>query len=236
MVKNSDKFIESFVKIEMYLKKYLQSPKIGFVQMIHTAAKTNPIVKRHVAELIEFSQLRNAIVHNRAGEEVAIAEPHDSICIEIEKISKSLESPILIHTLFKSSKIYITDLSMSLKDLLEAQNSNNYSVVPVYDRTIYVGLVHPRSYQKLLQHYSDASIDLSKLSVKDILKAHPDDDRVVFESSNSSVFTVLQRFITQQEKGRGLIAVLITQNGKPNEKLLGILTAADLPRMMAALE
>ncbi len=236
MVKNSDKFIESFVKIEMYLKKYLESPKVGFVQMVHTAAKTNPIVKRHVNELIEFSQLRNAIVHNRAGEEVAIAEPHDSICIDIEKIAKSLESPILIHSLFKSAKIYTTNLNTSLKDLLDAQNRNNYSVVPVYDKNIYVGLVHPRSYQKLLQHYSNTTLDMSKLSVKDILKAYPDDDRVIFESANSSVFTVLQRFITQQEKGRSLIAVLITQNGKPHEKLLGILTAADLPRMMATLE
>lgn len=236
-MRNSDKFIESFVKIEMYLKKYLNAPKVGFVQMLHSGARTNPVIKRHLADLIEYSQLRNAIVHNRAGEEIAIAEPHDSICLEIEKISNALNSPVILRSLFKSNhKIFVCDLNKSLQSLLKDQNSNNYSVVPVYDKGIYVGLVHPRSYQKLLEHYNNTSVDLSKLTVQDILKAYPDDDRVLFEAASSSIFEVLDKFVAQQEKGRSIIAILVTENGKPHEKLLGIVTSADLPRMMAALE
>lgn len=235
-MENSKRFIEDFVQIEMYLKKYLKSPQVGFTQMVHLASKTNPIIKAHVTELVEFSQLRNAIIHNRAGEDVAIAEPHDSVCDAISKIRTALTKPVSLRKIVKESKVFIGSLDSSIAEILRNQNNNNYSVVPIYDGKNYVGMVHSKSYQKLLERSLSHTLDLSKLNVRDLLSAHPDDDRIVFESIDASVTEVVERFMIQQEKGRSLIAMLITQNGKPNESLLGILTPADLPRLLVALE
>ncbi|WZU00523.1 hypothetical protein MGH68_13295 [Erysipelothrix sp. D19-032] len=41
--KNSEKFIDAFVTIEMFLKDYLGGPNVGFSQMVHMAAPKHPV-------------------------------------------------------------------------------------------------------------------------------------------------------------------------------------------------
>lgn len=236
MIANSKRFLEDFVQIEMFLKKYLDAPKVGFTQMVHMAAKTHPVIKRHVSELIEFSQLRNAIVHNRAGEDVAIAEPHDRICEDISLILKALTKPTRALSVVKNKNIFTSTPETSIEKLLKEQQANNYSVVPIYASGTYVGVIHPRSYQKMISVALETGVELKSITVKDVLKAYPDDDRIVFASATSSASDLIEDFAEKQEKGRGLIAVLITENGLKHEKLLGIITAADLPRLLSALE
>lgn len=232
---NSKRFIDGFVQVEMFLKKYLNAPKVGFVQMVHMASKTHTIIKRYSAELTEYSQLRNAIVHNRIGEDVAIAEPHASVVDTLEKIVEELNHPKLVEDLLTDKKLYTSHPNASLYETLQIQKKNHYSVVPIYHNSQFKGLINPRTYQNLLEN-SEGILDLSKIKIKDVIKNAHIDERIVFVASNTSLVDLIEKFITAQENGKGLIAVLVTKSGQVDDYLLGVFTSADLPRLLGALE
>lgn len=64
--KNSEKFLTSFNRIEKLLKSLLFKRKeAGFSKAVKILRNSNAIVKRYSDDLLEFAELRNAIVHNK---------------------------------------------------------------------------------------------------------------------------------------------------------------------------
>lgn len=61
--------------------------------MVKILRNSNSLVKRYSEDLLEFAELRNAIVHNKVELTHAIAEPHDSIVDKIETIQEELAHP-----------------------------------------------------------------------------------------------------------------------------------------------
>jgi len=70
---------------------------------------------------------------------------------------------------------------------------------------------------------------LAETPISQVLEYVEDEDNYRFVSRNKSLLEVLQLFEDYAGSGRRLEAVLITDSGKPNEKLLGIVTIYDLP-------
>ncbi|WP_159648207.1 CBS domain-containing protein [Erysipelothrix aquatica] len=234
--KNSEKFIDAFVTIEMYLKDYLGSPNVGFSQMVHMAAPKHPVIGTYKNELTEFGQLRNAIVHNRAGKNEAIAEPHDSVIETMALIIQALESPRRVRDVFSMNRVFVAEGTESFSEILKIQREQNYSAVPVYRDNRYVGLLHTRLYQMFLEQNADATLDLKQYTVNDILKYYEKDSRVIFVSGETTLYDVLKIFNRMHEKGQSMIAMIITEQGFVNEKPIGIITVADVPKILSELE
>ncbi|QIK70378.1 IMP dehydrogenase [Erysipelothrix sp. HDW6C] len=234
--KNSRQFVDGFVKIEMYLKDYLDTPNVGFAQMVHMAAKTHKVVARYINELTEFGQLRNAIVHNRAGNNEAIAEPHDSVIQSMDHILGELEKPKTFKDVLPLDGVYSTVADRLLSDVLKDQKQYNYSAVPVYEDKRYVGLLHNRLYQRLLENYAFKSLDLRTLRVSDVLEFYENDDRVLFLPETTTLYDAIATYNKLHENGKVMIAMVITTRGFVNEKPLGILTIADMPKLISELE
>src|SRR5699024_11877381 len=74
-------------------------------------------LKRYRDDLLEFAELRNAIVHNRIDTDYAIAEPHLSVVESIEAIEQEITEPKKVYPLF-SRKVIIFQESDSLRELL----------------------------------------------------------------------------------------------------------------------
>lgn len=232
--RNSDLFLESFVQIEMFLKDLLKSPNVGFVQMVNMAAKSNALVAKYQADLTEFAQLRNAIVHNRFGENEPIAEPHPHIVAMIQKMEEHLLAPKKVLDIC-SPHVYTTVPDATLHQLLSVQNNKNYSAIPVYDNSRFVGVVHTRLYQRLLEDQRSV-IDLKTLSVAMLLEYRLASDTILFVDKNTTVHDIYDHYVTTHQKGKSIIAVILTSKGYPNEEPLGILTQADFPKVLEALE
>lgn len=233
---NARRFLDDFVKLEMYLKKYLNNPKVGFVQMVHMASKTQTTIKRHASDLIEFAQLRNAIVHNRIGEDEAIAEPHDVVVELMDKIVEQVSEPKRVRGFCEGKPVYYANPHDNLAEVLLIQQKKNYSVVPVYEGQQYVGMLHYRLYQRLLERHAHKNLRLDDMVVEDVLELYESDDRVMFFAENTELDVVLDRIMLMSEKGRTVIAVIVTESGHLNDLPVGILTMADLPRIIRELE
>ncbi|WP_159520987.1 CBS domain-containing protein [Erysipelothrix urinaevulpis] len=226
---NSRRFIHAFVAIEQVLKKQLNNPPFGFSQMVQVLSTKNAIVKHHSFDLLEYAQLRNAIVHNRSGENYAIAEPHSEVVENIEKILKELTQPATLADV-TLSKVYTSHPDMKAIDLAKIQEKHNYSMVPIYDKGRYIGIVYSKLYQKA---FAMGNFDLT---VKELLAYQDKKNRVLFVSLQSPLREIVETYFDLYEKGRGIVGVIVTKNGFMNQKALAVLTPADLPKIFELLE
>ena len=76
-MKNSERFLNAFSKIEKYIRKLIAGDRRAtFYALVDDASKKNSAVNTYRTDLKEFADLRNAIVHERTDGHVS-AEPRD---------------------------------------------------------------------------------------------------------------------------------------------------------------
>ena len=232
LMENSKRFIEAFITIEMYLKNLLKVNYIGFTQMVNQASKKNKTIQYYRLDLLEFAQLRNAITHNRVGEDEAIAEPHNHVVEEIEAIATAIMKPVLIVDLI-DKPVYFAQKGDSLDMILKVKKDMGYSVIPIYHNTQYVGALYDRLFANFFEE-NGCSID--KVTLESLMKLRDKSERVIFQSAKATVFDAMAVFNAHHEKGSYVVAILVTENGYPNESPLAILTSADIPLILSRLE
>lgn len=225
----SKRFIDAFVHIEMILKKQLNKHSDGFTHMIHQAANSNSIIKHYLLDLIEYAQLRNAIIHNRSENNELIAEPHIDVVERIELIYQELKDPKTIVDLNLNSA-FTSHPDESASELARIQEEKNFSIVPIYENDKYVGIVHSKLYQ------SAYAQDANDLSVRELLKFHKDKNRVIFMAKTSELREIVRVYFDLYEKGKGITGIIISENGFMNEPALALITPADLAKIFELLE
>ena len=86
-VHNSDRFTTAYNRVDQLMKDTIETQDhIAFFRLIDLAKKKNAIIRRYEADLREYGDLRNAIVHHRTSTEYAIAEPHEDVVLKMEEI------------------------------------------------------------------------------------------------------------------------------------------------------
>lgn len=75
----------------------LVSENMGFSQMVRKLSNRPDLpIKKYENDLLQISQLRNAIVHEKIGENFVIAEPNQWLVNRIRKIEMDLLQPELV--------------------------------------------------------------------------------------------------------------------------------------------
>src|SRR5262245_54507275 len=94
MTSNGDRFEGAYNKIDAHLRKKVGQPRTAsFSSIVIEAAHKDPTVRKNKDDLLEYGDLRNAIVHDRGKSPVLLADPRESVVIKIEEIWKSLSQP-----------------------------------------------------------------------------------------------------------------------------------------------
>ena len=113
MKDNATRFIEAYSIIESHLKDIVNSDTyLKFFQLVNEVSKTNEIIASNKKELIEYSQLRNAIIHQRGSYDEIIAQPVDSVVNNIEYIANALRRDKKIKYLIKDSYQFIMTINL----------------------------------------------------------------------------------------------------------------------------
>lgn len=231
-MENSKRFIEAFITIEMYLKNLLKVNYLGFTQMVNQVSKKNKTIQFYRLDLLEFAQLRNAITHNRVGDDEAIAEPHDHVVEEIETIANALLKPVLVVDLIQKP-VYFAQKGDSLDMILKLKKDMGYSVIPIYHDEQYIGALYDRLFANF---FEEKGCNTGVVTLESLMKFRDKSERVIFLSEKASVFDAMSVFNAHHEKGTYVVAILVTKNGFPNESPLAILTSADIPLILSRLE
>ncbi|WP_182199970.1 CBS domain-containing protein [Paraliobacillus salinarum] len=228
-MKNADRFVIAFNKIEKFFDKEIKEKKyIPFYRAVQRLSHTNPVVQRYQDDLLEFSELRNAIIHERTEPHYAIAEPHDQIVNQIEKIAEELTAPKLVIPTF-AKKLHTLDGNNTFKQVLYSIKKSGYSQFPIYRNKQFVGLLTDKHITQWLARNIDTSFD--HLLETRILKIIQDDQMArnyLFINKQMTIYEAEDIFLRQLKQQKRLDALLITESGKQTEQLLGMVTTNDL--------
>jgi predicted transcriptional regulator len=232
---NADRFLDAYAQIEHELKKELNLKRhVRFYELLDLACKKNPVVRRYKFDLQEYGDLRNAIVHNRGGGKV-IAQPNDDTVKKIERIAGLLTKPPRVISFFQKEVITVA-AEEPLSKALRLLDRYNYSQLPIIKKDVIAGLLTSNMIVRwMAAALENDCIGLQEVCVRDLLSFSGKKDNYKIVAAMTSLYEVQDLFCLYQAKAHKLEAVLITRNGRPEEKILGIITNLDLPLLQRQL-
>ena len=197
---------------------------------------------KHDIEIIR--NIRNLISHVECKiDGKAVIEINENIIEKFKEIINFLENPPLVTSRY-ITKMFVVDLEEKLEILIKVMNEKKISHVPVLDEdkkligvfsenTIFSKLSDDLETTGLSPFNGDEIIEIGKeYKVKDYEKY------IKIENHSSEYFDFIKRneelsaaqtlFNKSIKKDKKLVMLFITENGKKNEKILGILTPWDL--------
>lgn len=230
--RNSDRFISAYNRIDQEMKSIIgSSDHHSFFRLIDMAKKKSAVIRRHEADLREFGDLRNAIVHHRTSVEYVIAEPHDDVVAKMEEIEQALMHPHSVGETFKRD-VLTFQIGDSLSYALKIIRERKFNQFPVFLGSEFKGLVTPVGITAFLaSNIHEDTISLRKTTLEDILIHETKRANHRFISRETSAYVAEEMFKTELSRGHRLEALLITEDGEPSNELVGIITPFDILKL-----
>lgn len=228
---NARRFLNAYNNIDYALKtRYNFNRSMGFSDMIRKTVVLNYIVRKNEDNLIDYGRLRNAIIHSN-NEDIVIAEPHDSVVEDIERIEKLLTTPPKALDSVAHRDVLTISSSSSMNEVITLMANSSYSNIPVYQGDVLIGVANGQKILDSLGQYllagGKADEFLNHVKIEDMLSALENSNYYVIENAEVTVEEALNYFHNNPK----LLAILITKNGEVNQKTLGIVTGSDVMNM-----
>lgn len=231
---NADQFLTAFNQIERYLRSEFDvTEHLGFKRLVDRLSHENALVALYKQDLIEFVELRNAIVHKSTG--LPIAEPSDEALVAITELEKKLTNPPMALDI-ASKPVYTATVQDTIAEVVRTMHTEHYIYVPIYNDRQFVGIFSENSLIKWLAATATETgfvIKEQLLSeLQDFFDGQEDKHNAyLFVAKNVDAFTVREYFTSYLSERKRLNAVFVTSHGSPQEEILGIVTAWDIHKL-----
>lgn len=236
---NADRFTKAYNTIRERLREVANEKKEASFPKILSGAisRGDNVARKYEGDLKEFADLRNAIVHESTDCH-PIAEPHDRTVEIIEHIASLLLKPPKVLSLAKKQVSTVQSTS-SIAEAVKIMYKNNFSQLPVYNEDgKFEALLTANTVARWLGACVEEDIfSLKETRISSVLDYREKNEKGKFINScefisrEKTVFDALRLFENWEEKGTHLDAIFIMDNGKPDEKPFGIITAWDIPKI-----
>lgn len=233
---NAQRFIKAYNAIDYALRvQHNFKRSMGFSDMIRRAVTVNHIVRRYEDDLIDFSRLRNAIIHGGDGE-VIIAEPHEDVVVKMEHIARLITTPPKALDILNEKDVYTVECDISIKEVIKIISSSKFSNIPVYKKGELIGIANG---QKILNYLGEILLDEKDLneyikthSIEEVVQIPVEFNYYMVMNSGVTIDQVLAEFLNN----RKLLVIIVTKSGTMHEPPLAIITASDYMVLNKVLE
>lgn len=236
MGQNADRFLAIFNAMERHLQlRFNNGNHAPFRMLVKTAANKDPIYARYLEDLYIMGDLRNVIVHNDRYEGQAIAEPADRIVTLFEQIWQDIQHPEKV-TIFEKKVLYCF-AGDKLDKALNIMWKNKITLIPIIDQQRIIDVLNGNHVTWWLARQSLASP--SETTIMEVLQNAEYRGNFAIIPRKMSVFEAAEKFRRSymvEPKNRYYDALIITEHGKPDEKMTGIIVLKDIARYMADWE
>ncbi len=235
---NEEKFLDFFKKLEKFLRieynrgNYSYS---GFMSTIYKIKKSNqnPLIanKLNFDILHQASQIRNIISHNN---DVVI--PSEKFLADFEKVVDKICEPLKVENIMiKFSNLKTAGLNTNVGEVINMLKEHGFNTIPIIDHDELMGVFTEKSvydYLSMNQHKS-----LTKdMKIRDILESIDlnSDPRKYFDfiGRDASINEAYDFFTNDLKSRRELLLLLVTEQGKREQKLLGIVALRDIENVL----
>lgn len=200
---------------------------VPFWKRLRIAAKREPVVRRHLDDLLEYHELRNAIIHHRTYPKELIATPTAETVAEFRRVVEHLSAPPKVIPAF-ASEVHVFSPKTPLKEVLQYMFSRGYSQVVsrVEGR---LRLTTSSGLTRWLAAMVNADdVPYQSATMADVLPFDRE-EALQLIARDASIDQALAIFQSSLERKRPrLFAIVITETGDAAEEPLGIITPRDL--------
>lgn len=231
---NAIEFISAYNTIDSRLRAiYRGKGNLQFSDLVRRCAEFNNTVRKYEDDLLLCARLRNVIVHESKKDRI-IAEPCDELTRLICHVADLLSMPPRLSVL-KEKNVTGIEAEATLADALVRIAQTNYSNLPVYRKGRMIGILNNRRIVRVVGQALERGDDV------DACLQTPCSD-VLREEDMNRFYRVLGRDDTVQEAidafedNRKLLAVVVTESGYAGDKIVNLLTSADIPQLIRILE
>lgn len=230
------RFIDAYNSIDDSLRKqYNVKRSLSFTDLLKRTSICNSIVKRYEDDLVDYSRLRNAIVHGN-DDSKPIAEPNIEVVEDIERIAQLIKKPPQALKKIWSGDVLTIPPSLSIKDTICKIAKSGYSNIPVYDGNEFIGIANGQKILDALGNAISSGFDANEFitnnTVLDILKSTSFENYYIIASPEINVREVLDCF----NDNRKLLVILATKDGTSNTLPVGIITPSNLVEINQLLD
>jgi len=225
METNGDRFEAAYNKIDALLRKKMGAARSStFSSIVHEAARKDATVHANKDDLLEYGELRNAIVHDRGKAPVLLADPRDDVVVRIEEIWKRLSRPATLRSLKRRAPLRIFNASAPLAEALCYMRENDFSQVIAVRDGKHVILSAEGVALWLEAKSTEDIIALSETRLSDVLGFEPKGTCVCLKATDT-VDQARQSFTN--DIGNRVFSALITEHGSAKEHPINIVTPWD---------
>ena len=233
---NAERFLIAYNGIDHSLRnQYNFKRAMAFTDVIRRCVVINSVVRKYEDDLIDFSRLRNAIVHS-GNEQDIIAEPHLNVVEKLEHIAKLICTPPKVVESICKKDVLCVKSQDSVKSVVETISKSGYSNLPVYDGEKLIGIANG---QRLLDAIGKAMLNnrpmdefCKVMTIGEIVSNQISDTYYALADENITLEQALNTFY----RNRKVMVIIITKSGSEYEKPLGIISVADIMDINNILE
>ncbi|MFW2381128.1 MAG: CBS domain-containing protein [Acidimicrobiales bacterium] len=231
MSERAVEFLDLYADLEKHFRRSLGAENIkSFSVMVKELSKRDRIVSRFRDELLQWHDLRNAIVHERRGGGQVIAEPVPEALAEFERLANVLSAPPKLSSHFQREVARVAP-SDSVRTATETMRDRGFAQLPVYDDGGLHGLLTATAVARWLASAWKPGVS-EATTVAEVLEEADDHAAWRLLDRDATFTDALGLFDQAHDAGTRLVAIVITHDGKRSQKPIGILTTADLPALI----
>lgn len=224
-------YLDAFNAIEKWLRDQTPgSDRHDFPTLVDLVSDRHHGVRRHASKLKELNRFRNFVVHE-FSQSKAMAVPTKWAADLISAVCAELLSPEPLLS-FAAKPVAACQPSDRITLAVTKMRDGKFSQIPVCDDSKCLGLLTAETIARWLS--SELLLNgglVEEQSIAEVLTHQEDADNHTFVGRLSNVDDALAAFEAFMSRGKRLDAVLITHNGRPTERLLGIVTIHDVPTL-----
>jgi CBS domain-containing protein len=230
----AERFLHLFNQIDEHLRGMLRERKpswdmhASFGQVVREASKFSSRVRDRRDDLIEFADLRNALVHTAGQHGIRyLAEPYPEVIEDFERMVEAIINPKRAAQIGSQNPRRFAPES-PLSEALEYMRDAGHGQIVVQGD----GEAHLLSTRGIANwmgaHIKDGTVSFEGVRIADVQHHQPEGsyDIVSRETTIDDIRARFQALVTQS--GERLLALIVTHSGKPTEKAIGIITAWDV--------
>lgn len=224
---------------ELFIEKYKQLEEV-----VRTAYKLedSDSISYYLTKQDEYSkyrneikycqEVRNLLSHKRKINGAYPVEPAENMLKFIDRLIQSIKDRPVCHDIQIGMKdVYWQPMTGRVRKAMQIMRNHGYSSTPILSDGAVIGVFDENSIFNYLAENEIIEIndELTFADIRDYISLENRDSRTfMFFRSGEFVEKLEDEVDAAFRKGRRIEIVFITQNGKPTEKLQGIITPWDI--------
>jgi len=235
-MENNEEFLENFKRLEekLVIISGLKGDYVSFSRALDKVhySKLNPVVrdKRVYQTLRTASDIRNILSHeNNAC--VPSKEFAEKFKLLVEEIINPLEAYDIAT---KKSDMLIARLSYPVDQVVREMTKRGLSHVPVVERDKVIGVFSRSTFFEFYSQNGRISVNGEHL-IKDFVKVTPiskhANESYAFTARKTKAYNLLRLLGKNKPGAKRVGCIFVTESGNRKERLLGVITEADLLKL-----